>query len=269
MEENKIFEREYYIENNVVQAFGSTPSFSMMEVVYFVNNALLQKGVDFPFLVRLDLMESNRYYTINGPSEWEQFMNLSLGDSLAETQKSDVGDQEIFTFRIQQSKRVTLENLQERGYVEFGAGSETVYIQGYEDQHIFIPENPSLNSCFADCIFNEMQKVGKRYLEQSKILWSQFVEDKKVKKGKIPKNLIFCWNSNYASKMIPSPYVYCIPKDRQIRKRDVFPNTQIFLTVKNNHYCRIKNMSDMDRSFEVLDRSWCERKMMLSESLNN
>lgn len=204
------------------------------------------------------------YYTIKSMDEWGKFMEGTLGD---QGPKSDLGEQEIYTFYLSQHRSHNIENLQIVKQQEIGSGSETQKIEEFDNKFCYIPKNPSLDSCFFQCILKEFElllemkskETGNTYEQDLRRIWEQFTSDQKIKKGKVSKSVIHKWNSEYAIKIVPSPIVYCIgsvENEKQVRTRDIYPGACVWVYIHQIHYCLVKDFSQWRKCIEEIKQNF-------------
>jgi len=63
---------------------------------------------------------------------------------------------------------------------KFGGGDEDTYIEEYEDANIYIPKNPSPNSCLYNCLVKVIPESILRPI------FDDFIKKYKVYKGLVP-----------------------------------------------------------------------------------
>lgn len=157
-----MYERVFYVRGLPIQNFGAQHTFTIAEVNALVSEQIGTQNISFPFNFRLSLEEGLHYFNIGGFEEWGKFMEGTLGDM---GPKSDFSDEEIYTFHLSPSKQKKLDDLEEVKIEGFGAGSETQHIREFENDMIYIPPNPALDSCFFQCITKEFELLPKAYHE--------------------------------------------------------------------------------------------------------
>lgn len=73
----------------------------------------------------------------------------------------------------------------------FGAGSDTHYIPEFDNEHVYIPLNPSPNPCLVNCVLKQIsiaQHDSAEYKEEVLELFKQFIGKEKITKGRIPQS---------------------------------------------------------------------------------
>lgn len=271
-----MYERTYYVRGLPVQNFGPQQNFNLGEVTDLVTQEIGTQNINFPFNIRMNLDEGMKYYTIKNFEEWGKFMEGTLGD---EGKQSDLSEQEIYSFSLAMRKQNQIDDLGQIKQTPLGSGSETQCINVFENQFCYIPENPSLDSCFFQCILKEFEllldmknkETNQTYEQDLRKIWEQFTTEQNIKKGKVSKKVIHKWNSEYACKIVPSPIVYCIgdkDNERQKRVKDIYPGSCVYMYIHNIHYCLVKDFSQWRKCVDEIHKNFSMTEMKLIQTLN-
>lgn len=66
--------------------------------------------------------------------------------------------------------------------------------------------------------------------------------------------MIYKWNSEYASKINPSPIVYCYGS--KFLNREVYPGACVWVYIHELHYCLIKENKKYKKCIEEINKNF-------------
>lgn len=177
---------------------GDNVYFQQIPVI--VNSLVETMVVQFPLKATINLT--------NGMKKFMTFISQQKLNEIFKTYTANSSDsladeisQLSLTHKVEDSLKIA-ENMRQQ--LAFGAGSNTHSIPQFENEHIFIPVNPSPNPCLLNCVLKQIDLdnvYSEEYRDEIIEMFRLFIGEQKITKGRVPQSKLVIWNESYGHKL--------------------------------------------------------------------